>query len=481
MNKKILLFLAVLLVQFKYIFALTLNYNLSSIIPNIPEPNSNASVTLCLINELYPTELYSVYIDLNTSDSCIQLNENEVYFDSIDKGVCFPVDLSIGNCSDGEYWISLNERYFVNGNIQTGSDYFLFTVYQRPEIIVTYNVSNNYIGKEANLNLYITNFGGMVRDLAIYTNYSLCEISPQELYIGDLNNEVSINFNVTIPTYVSGSCNIPIIISYMDSLGNSYTLPELISFPVYALGGSLILSFGNTTLKPGEYGNITVYVENEGNMTFYNVLVLFNSIQGLSFDKQEVYIDKMLPGEKKVLVIQVYPDIDLAGGLYDIPVDLSYTDEYGNKYSSVFSLPLTINEEPNLSVSAWVSGNILYVMVFNFGNVNATAVYLKLSCERCVLDREDSFLGEIDTGESLTDSFRILAANANPSVTIDVLYKDPLGNVYTESFTKSINLFGMNFQHRRASSGYEEIEILAILILIAAIIFIVVYRRRARK
>jgi len=298
MNKKILLFLTALLIQFKFVFALVLNYNLSNMIPSIPEPNSNATVILCLNNELYPIKLYSVYIDLNTSDSCIQLDKNEVYFDSIDKSVCFPVNLNIGNCSVGRYWISLSERYFVNGSIQTGSDYFLFTVYKAPNIVVNYNVSNNYIGKEAKLDLYITNFGGTIKDLIIYTNYSLCDISPKELYIGNLSDGINVSFSIKIPTYVSGSCSIPIILSYKDLMGNFYTLPKLISFPVYSLSGRLILSFDDVTVKPGKYGNITVYISNEGNMTFYNVLIRFNSLQGLSFDKQEVYIDKILSGEK---------------------------------------------------------------------------------------------------------------------------------------------------------------------------------------
>jgi len=478
MNRKILILLVALAIQFKSIFALMLNYNLSSITPNILEPNSNATAILCLYNELYPSKLYSVYISLNTSDSCIQLDRSEVYFDSVDKSVCFPVNLNIGNCSDGRYWISLSERYFVNGNIQTGSDYFLFVIYKTPKIVVNYNVSNNYIGKEAKLELYVINFGGKVKDLTIYTNYSLCDISPKELYIGDLDNEINVSFSIKIPTYVSGSCSIPIVLSYKDLMGNLYTLPKLISFPVYSLAGRLILSFDDVIIKPGKYGNITVYISNEGSMTSYNVLIRFNSLQGLSFDKQEVYIDKILPGEKKRITIRVYPDISLAG-LYNIPVNLSYTDEYGNRYGSVFFIPLKINEEPNISVSMWVSGNILYVSVFNFGNVNAKGVYIKLNCDGCILDREDSFLGDIDANNYLTDNFKILVRNNYSLIRVEVSYKDSLGNIYTKSFEKNISLVEMNLQQGKSSMGYT--GIVTIIILVVVLISIVIYRSRVRK
>jgi len=476
-NKKILLLFIVLLFQFRSIFALILNYNLSSIIPNFPEPNSNATAILCLYNDLYPLKLDSVYIYLNTSDSCIVLDRYEVYFNSIDRNACFPVNLNISNCSDGRYWIYLNGRYFVNGSIQTMSDYFLFTVYKAPNIVVNYDVSNNYIGREARIDLHITNLGGIVKDLIIYTNYSLCDIYTKEIYVGDLRNEINVSFIVRIPTYVSGSCNIPIILSYKDSMRNLYALPKLISFPVYSLAGRLTLSFDDIIIRPGEHRNITVYINNEGSMTFYNVLVRFNSLQGLSIDKQEVYIDRILPGEKKRIIIRIYPDINLIG-LYNIPVNLSYTDEYGNKYSSVFSIPLRINEEPNISVSVWSSGNNLYVSVINFGNSNAKGVYIKVNCEGCILDRGDSFLGDIDANNYLTDNFRVLVRNNYSLIRIEVFYKDALGNVYTRSFTENINFIDTSSQQRGTSNIY--IGILIVVVLIIVLIIILAYSRRTK-
>jgi len=480
MNKKILLFLAVLLVQFKSIFALMLNYNLSSITPSIPEPNSNATVTLCLNNELYPMKLYSVYVDLNTSDSCIQLDRDEVYFDSIDKSACFLVNLNIGNCSVGRYWISLSERYFVNGSIQMGSDYFLFNIYKAPNIVVDYNVSNNYIGRNAKLDLYISNFGSEVKDLTIYTNYSLCDIYPKEVYVGNVDNMINISFNVNIPTYVSGTCSIPIILSYKDSMGNLYTLPKLISFPVYSLAGRLTLSFDDITIKPGEYKNISIYLSNEGSLTFYNVLIKVNSIPGLSFNKQGIYIDKILPKETKKLTLQVYSDVNIAGS-YNIPVNISYSDEYGNKYGDVFLINLKVNEEPNISASAWVSGSTLYVSIYNFGNIDAKGVYIKLSCEGCILDREDSFLGDIEANNYLTDSFKIKSIYNSSQVRIEVLYKDILGNSYTKSFVKTLRFSEANNQQREVYSKNGYMNTLSVVILVVILVIIVVYYKRRKK
>ncbi|RIB35170.1 MAG: hypothetical protein BXU00_02450 [Candidatus Nanoclepta minutus] len=477
MNKKILLFLAVLLVQFKSIFALMLNYNLSSITPNFPESNSNSTVLLCLNNELYPIKLYSVYLTLNTSDSCIKLDKNEFYFDSIDKSACFLVNLNIENCSVGRYWISIDERYFVNGSIQTGSDYFLFTVYKAPSIVLNYNVSNNYIGKEAKLDLYITNFGSIVKDLVIYTNYSVCDISPKELYIGDLSNETNVSFSIKIPTYASGSCSIPIILSYKDSIGNFYTLPKLISFPIYSLGGRLTLSFDDITIKPGEYKNILIYLSNEGSLTFYNVLVKVNNLPGLSFNKQEIYIDKILPRETKKLILQVYSDVSLAGS-YNVPVNISYNDEYGNRYNDIFFINLKVNEEPNISASAWISGSTLYVSVYNFGNIDARGVYIKLNCEGCILDREDSFLGDIEANNYLTDSFKILARYNNSLVRIEIFYKDILGNFYMKSFIKNLGFSEINTQQSVYKSNSRMNIMYIALLAIILVVMIVYYKRR---
>ncbi|RDD52343.1 hypothetical protein BA065_02195 [Nanoarchaeota archaeon NZ13-N] len=477
MNKKVLLFLFALLIQFKSIFALTLNYNLSSITPNFPESNSNSTVLLCLNNELYPIKLYSVYLTLNTSDSCIKLDKNEFYFDSIDKSACFLVNLNIENCSVGRYWISIDERYFVNGSIQSGSDYFLFSVYKAPSVVLNYNVSDNYIGKDAKLDIYINNFGSKIKDLTIYTNYSSCDISPKELYVGDLDRDIKISFVVKIPTYVLGSCSIPIILSYKDSMGNLYTLPKLISFPVYSLTGGLTLGFDDTTIKPGEYRNISIYLSNEGSLAFYNVLIKINSIQGLIFNKQKIYIDKILPKETKKLILQVYSDINLAGS-YSIPLNISYTDEYGNRYTDTFFLNLRINEEPNISASAWISGSTLYVSVYNFGNIDAGGVYIKLNCEGCILDREDSFLGDIEANNYLTDSFKILARYNNSLVRIEIFYKDILGNFYMKSFIKNLGFSEINTQQSVYKSNSRMNILYIALLAIILVIMVVYYKRR---
>ena len=178
------------------------------------------------------------------------------------------------------------------------------------------------------------------------------------------------------------------------------------------------------------------------------------------------------------------------GGIYKIPISLSYTDESGESYSKNDIISLKVSSSPDILILVDRSdikkgvkeGDVLFRIV-NRGLTDIRLVSSKVhsSDDFEILSNSEIYIGNIDFDdyEIAEYSLRILSYDQFVTVPFELFYRDSTNKVYSEKFYLQLNTHSI--------SRFEEVvsyvfRLLFWVFLVLILLFVVRwYRKRKVK
>jgi hypothetical protein len=250
-----------------------------------------------------------------------------------------------------------------------------------------------------------------------------------------------------------------------------------------AAGGKTTLSFKVANLaKSSSIRNVDVVVQ-------ITTILAGNNVVDLPFvtvnSGNQKSIDRIGPGQSGAFEfdLAVYPEAE--SRIYKLPVMISYYDDTGRQYNKTILIGAEVNAKPDLLLtldSADVntkvkSGDVLF-NVINRGTSNVKLMTLTLKESEAYQITSPSnqlYLGNIDSDDFETARFSIKTdSNERIAFNVEMKYKDSLNNEFTEIHTVNYTL---NEPEQQKSGGF----IWIILILVAVVVGVVIFRRRNKR
>ncbi|MGC9079682.1 MAG: hypothetical protein ACP5G1_03030 [Nanopusillaceae archaeon] len=460
-KKALMLLFSILLIN----KVLALQININKIYPTIINNNTNVDLQICLINnDLQTDNLVTLYIHY---PHCIYSNISYIYIYALSSNsqYCFPIQV-YAQCPPGFYNIIINGTYSNNNGLSYVSQFYPLIIQDTPKITISnYTYRNNYVGAIGNLELNITNYGGIAYDLFIYSNYSTCLLKPSSIYLENLTDSEILNFNLIIPSNFAGNnCYIPLYIQYRDSSGSTYTTFNFVNIPIVQQNNVLQVFYNVTDLKIGENKiKISLYNPTESNIS-YIYLSFYNS--NISIVNNQFYINNLEPKKSIDITLTLIIPQNMYG-IINIPYKLSY---YSNSilYNNQGYIVEKILAFPNITASGSYSSGTVTINLFNFGSSPAYNLYIDAYCSDCILIPSQGYVGELYPGNSNSIIFSVKNITENSTIFISVYYTDLYGNIYYENYSFSSRSLGFT-QNIVKNEGIPTFSI----ILVIAIIFVI--------
>jgi|Deesub1362B_J571_1020462.scaffolds.fasta_scaffold00277_9 hypothetical protein len=200
----------------------------------------------------------------------------------------------------------------------------------------------------------------------------------------------------------------------------------------------------NITLMPSSSKDVVVKVKNNGG-TAKDVSISVQTPKGFSVDKAKQFYSEWMEKDEKVISFTMKADKDLEKGLYELNLQITFYDEFGNSYSESIPIPVQVLGEPELSISIdrvdpeRIYPDSEFTMHFSLENTGYdTAKNLKVFLKHPEgFDGEgEKILGNLRKGESRKISFAMKSGSSYGSFPFEIIVK-----YNGKEIKKSFNLF----------------------------------------
>jgi hypothetical protein len=303
--------------------------------------------------------------------------------------------------------------------------------------------------------------------------------------------------------------NNPIEVRFSTTNGISW---QKITFNIRVRTHDAILSIEKvkTTpelLPPGKEGQLEITLKNNADSPLKDIILNLGLIRvlqtsaSLSYEEMpitpigssnEKMIEYIEAGQEKSFTFDVAADIEADSKIHKIPVNLTYSDWQGNKYSKTQLIGVGIGSAPDLvigvdSTEVYSKGDVgdvtLKFVNKGVGNVRFMYAVLQDNGNFDVLSSEDVYIGNIDSDDYDTADFRIHLKKAKGDVVelpLIVEYKDDLNNLYKKKYPVQMKVYSSIEAKKvglKQSSSFGGIVIF--LIIVGGGIYL--YRRWKKK
>ncbi|MEM2429255.1 MAG: hypothetical protein QW779_01790 [Nitrososphaerales archaeon] len=480
------------LIKIKINFRVTGKSIISAFIDNpLLKPGTNNDITLYIQNDgtaiasklditlSLPSGLTSplTFVDSDGHWTINELNVNSKI------PIKFTLYASI-SAANQAYELPLTITYHNSyGNIQTITRKLGVRV-DKPEvedIVIKADLQNTTLipGSDNDLIISIHNSGNVdAKKLDITLSLPSGLTSPLTFVKGDghwvldnLNAGTKEYLTATIHVSVSAANNVyqlPLTIKYEDRYGNSKTIVRNLGVRVTAFEAekiSINALLLNQVLTPGVGNQITLILKNNGSKTAYNLDVTLTlpeqvatptGVVAIPFAFSDTdghwFINSLPPKGEVHISFKIFVAISAANNVYQLPLTITYRDEYGNPQSSLRKLGLRVSsiEIQDIffetyfenSVLSPGSSNNVTLILHNKGKEAAYSIDVKLNLPIGVTPPL-AFVGSdghwminiIKPGERVSIKFglyaSISAANTAQQLTLTLSYQDKDGNTRT--------------------------------------------------
>lgn len=210
-----------------------------------------------------------------------------------------------------------------------------------------------------------------------------------------------------------------------------------------------------TVIEPGRSANVKFTVINSGNSAMQDVNVK------LKLTGEDVPFAPLgMTTEKKIRLIEAGKEADVVfslialpdadAGVYKVPIDIKYYDEFGYLYNVTDLIGLVIGSEPKISLeiesteltTSTKTGNLVLKIV-NYGTTDIKFARVKLaeSEDYEIISSSETYIGDIDSDDYETAEFRLKMLEKSADINVVLDYRDANNVDYSEEQSITINLY----------------------------------------
>lgn len=220
-------------------------------------------------------------------------------------------------------------------------------------------------------------------------------------------------------------------------------------------------------IAPGEKVKIIIKLKNMADSILRQIKIKLNLIKEFITTTNIQYIElpftpvgstnekvikQLLPNEKATVQFDLISSPDADGGIYKIPLMISYIDNLGKNYSRNQLLGLIIGEKPNLKVSLdsteiytpKSTGKIIIKFV-NLGSTDIKFLYVRLAKtpDYEILSSQDVYIGKIDSDDYETAEFKLYINTEKKEIMLPlhISYGDITNKRYNEDINLKLKLY----------------------------------------
>ncbi|MDP6642011.1 MAG: hypothetical protein QGF74_01350 [Candidatus Nanoarchaeia archaeon] len=234
-------------------------------------------------------------------------------------------------------------------------------------------------------------------------------------------------------------------------------------------------------LSQGSPAKLNITLENLENSIIEEIkikLTLPNEIVpiGTSIEKK---LDRLLPNQRSSLIYEVIPLGDALSKAYNIPINLTYRDEIGNKFAIDEAIGLLVGSKIDFDVNIKETDIIkkgqkgkITIGISNIGpsDIKFLILEIKSSKEYEVLSNKKEYIGNLESDDFETSEFTIFVKKNDPKIKALITYKDNFNQEKSEVRELTLNTFSSNevkkYNLVESKNSLINLIYLAILILI---------------
>lgn len=272
-------------------------------------------------------------------------------------------------------------------------------------------------------------------------------------------------------------------------------------FPVRTRTRDLILTVESISsepklVSPGEEFRLSMTLRNNADSLIKDAKVKLDlSGDDIPFAPSGSTAEKQIPqissktGKKMDFSLVAMPDSE--GGIYKIPITLSYTEESGDTASKEDVISLKITSEPDLLLTIddseitadKRSGNVV-IKIANRGLTNIKLLTAKLAGSEGfkVSSEKEIYVGNVDSDDYETVEFGIQLTGYDDRITlpVELEYRDSTNKVHVQKEEMELKTMSKSLSMRIFSGIFNTLIVIAI---IAAVLIAVrwVYKKRKAK
>jgi len=239
-----------------------------------------------------------------------------------------------------------------------------------------------------------------------------------------------------------------------------------------------------SAIAPGHRADLLLTFENNADTSMKDISVKidFSSVPFAPYGEiGEQKLRILAPSESKVLTFSIVALSTAEGGIYKIPINLSYTDNAGNAYSSSNVISVDVNSKPDLFLAVESSEmttskktGLVSLKIINRGLTNIKYMSMKMLFSKQIklISADTVYIGDVDSDDSETADFRITAKTSKLNIPLELIYRDVNNNPFTEQVNVTYNL------PSDSEIGKGGINWPVVLIIIVLIVFIFIKRHK---
>ncbi len=295
-------------------------------------------------------------------------------------------------------------------------------------IIVNFHEEN----KAGNLENAVSNDGSVSLKATLVPKNTLAKdyvtmVSADGFNIGHLfegdawrqNYKVKVNNNAPVGEY-----EFDVVFQYYKN-NAPYRLAKKESFIMDVTKEGIILNVANVNTNPSQvrsgddYVQVSTFVENSGEKDAKSIelnLVLPEGFEGSYSNNNRVWLGYLGASESKSVDFYLDVDENLQSGVYNLTLNLDYSDLDNNKNSKTVTIPFLVKPKPKIDiVSSYGEGlagsdGELRVVVKNNGEDRAESVDVRIvkeSLQPFEIEVRNSYVGSLEPGEEAVAIFKI--------------------------------------------------------------------------
>ena len=257
------------------------------------------------------------------------------------------------------------------------------------------------------------------------------------------------------------------------------------------------VSMVKSMIEPGSSNNLNIRLLNNADSVLKDIQVRL-ALASLPFAPLDSTNEKSIYqiGSKASYEVsfKLLANPDAKAGVYQVPLDLIYSDELGKKYIKNNTIGIIVGSRPELSVTLDKSeiyeedksGEII-VKVVNKGVTDIKFANLKIipAPDYKILSSDEVYLGNIDSDDFETAGFRIFVSNVKKNeidVPLSLEYKDANNNEYKDNVALNLGIYSASDAKKFGlKKGNGVIGNIIVLIIVAVGLFYYIRFRKKKK